>query len=393
MTDQTMTIERIQDWDPDAEDVLRDQRAAYDAMRESCPVAYSNLFQWSVFRHEDVVRVVRDHETFSNAVSSHLSVPNGMDPPEHTAYRQIIEPYFAPAQMEAFSSICRRIAAELVDQARAKRRIEVMDEIARRFAVRAQCAFLGWPAAVEEPLINWTKRSRDATRAQDRQALSQLAREFEAIIDVQLDSRRQAQATPPGDLATSLMNQRVWDRPLSNEEIASILRNWTVGEIGTIAASIGILVHFLGAHRDLQSQVRTEPASLPSAIDEILRIDGPLVLNRRVVKRPVALGGRAIAAGERVSVMWIAANRDGRVFEEPYEFRWDRDTTKNLLYGQGIHACPGAPLARLEMRLFMEELLARTTDLQLDHGRPPIRARYPASGFEEVFVRLAWPQS
>jgi len=384
-----MTIDRDDHWDPEAEDVLRDQRAAYDAMRESCPVAYSSLFQWSIFRHEDVVRVLVDHETFNNAVSSHLSVPNGMDPPEHTAYRRLIEPYFAPAKMEAFSPICRRIAAALVDLALAKRQVEVMDEIARVFAVRAQCAFLGWPAAVEAPLIKWTKRSRAATRAQDRQALSQLAREFEAIIDEQLVCRQQAQADPSEDVTAGLMNERVWDRPLSNEEIASILRNWTVGEIGTIAASIGILVHFLSTPIELQAQVRTQPALLPYAIDEILRIDGPLVLNRRVAKRPVVLGGRAIAAGERVSVMWIAANRDGRVFEEPYEFRWDRDATKNLLYGAGIHACPGAPLARLEMGLFLEELLARAADLQLDSKRPATRARYPASGYEELFVRLA----
>jgi cytochrome P450 len=382
-----MTIDRIADWDPQADAVLRDQRAAYDALSETCQVAYSHALHWSVFRHEDVVRVLRDHETFSNAVSIHLSVPNGMDPPEHSAYRRIIEPYFAPAAMDAFSPICRRIAVELVEQALANREVEVMDEIARVFAVRAQCAFLGWPAAVEGPLIHWTKHNRAATRAQDPQALSQLARDFETIIDEQLESRAPVQVAAE-DVTSSLMNQRVWDRPLSNEEIASILRNWTVGEIGTIAGSIGILVHFLGTDRELQAELRREPGSLPAAIDEILRIDGPLVLNRRVVKRPVVLGGRAIAAGERVSVMWIAANRDGRVFESPYEFRWDRDPSKNLLYGDGIHACPGAPLARLEMRLLLEELLARTADLQLDNARPATRARYPASGFEALFARL-----
>ena len=82
------------DWDPTAGDVLRDQRVAYDGMRERCPVAYSTVMGWSLFRHEDVVRVLHDHTTFSNAVSQHRSVPNGMDPPEHTAYRNIIETYF-----------------------------------------------------------------------------------------------------------------------------------------------------------------------------------------------------------------------------------------------------------------------------------------------------------
>ena len=79
------------DWDPRSEAVLRDSRAAYDEMRERCPVASSEFMQWSLFRHEDMTRVLHDHETFSNAVSQHLTVPNGMDPPEHTAYRRIVE--------------------------------------------------------------------------------------------------------------------------------------------------------------------------------------------------------------------------------------------------------------------------------------------------------------
>ena len=82
------------DWDPRAEKVLRDPSAAYDEMRERCPVAYSDYLQWSLFRHEDITRVLNDHHTFSNVVSRHLSVPNGMDPPEHTAYRRLIESYF-----------------------------------------------------------------------------------------------------------------------------------------------------------------------------------------------------------------------------------------------------------------------------------------------------------
>ena len=101
------------DWDPTAPEVLRDQRAAYDAMRRRCPVAYSEFLGWSLFRHEDVLRVLLDHETFSNAVSRHLSVPNGMDPPEHTAYRRLIEPFFSAEPVAAFEPVCREIAANL----------------------------------------------------------------------------------------------------------------------------------------------------------------------------------------------------------------------------------------------------------------------------------------
>ena len=376
------------DWDPRSEDVLRDQRAAYDEVRERCPVAYSEFMQWSLFRHEDITRVLHDHETFSNAVSQHLSVPNGMDPPEHTAYRRIIEPYFTPQRMDAFEPSCREIAANLVQNALASGEVELMADLALPFAVRVQCAFLGWPSTLHEPLVRWTQKNYAATLAQDRHALSELAREFEGFIDDMIETRLQAGAKPGDDVTAALMHEKVWGRPLSNEEIASILRNWTAGEIGTLSAAVGILAHYLAQHVELQKQLRANPSLLPPAIDEILRIHGPLVANRRITTRPVEIGGRKIDAGERVSLIWMAGNRDGRVFEDPDSFRLDHDPAKNLLYGAGIHVCPGAPLARMELRIIMEELLERTTGIQPVPDRSPTNAVYPASGFATLPLQI-----
>ena len=376
------------DWDPRSEDVLRDPLMAYDRMRERCPVAYSEFMGWSLFRHQDIFRVLLDHETFSNSVSEHRSVPNGMDPPEHTTYRRIIEPYFAPQRMDAFEAVCRDIVAALVRNTLASDEVELIADFAMPFAVRVQCAFLGWPAALHEPVIRWTIKSHEATLAQDRQAMSELAREFEGFIDGMLETRLQTRAKPEDDITAALMHERVEGRSLKHEEIASILRNWTAGEIGTISAAVGILVHYLAQHIELQVQLRAQPSLLPTAIDEILRIHGPLVASRRITTRPVEIGGRQIDAGERISLNWISANRDGRVFPAPNTFRLDRDTTKNLLYGSGIHVCPGAPLARMELQLVMEELLRRTTAIKLISDMSPTKAAYPASGFSTLPLRI-----
>lgn len=110
--------------------------------------------------------------------------------------------------------------------------------------------------------------------------------------------------------------------------------------------------------------------------------------NRRMTTKPVELGGRTIAEGERVSIIWIAANRDPRVFPEPDTFRWNRDHTQDLLYGQGIHACPGAPLARLQMRIVLEELLNHADPLEPEPGTEPTPAVYPANGFATMPLRL-----
>lgn len=241
---------------------------------------------------------------------------------------------------------------------------------------------------MREPLRLWTRKNREATLAQDRDALAEISRQFERYISELLQVRRETGAQASDDITAGLMHERVYGRPLHDEEIASILRNWTVGEVGTLSTAVGILVHFLAKHADLQRQLRDQPSFLPALVDEILRIHGPLVPNRRITTRPVEIGGRRIPAGDRVSLIWISANRDGRVFEDPLTFRLDRNPSLNLLYGAGIHACPGAPLARLEMRVVMEELLDHTTRIELAPGNPPTGAAYPAGGFASLPLRI-----
>ncbi len=374
------------DWNAQAPDVLADQRAAYDALRERCPVAYSETMHWSVLRHADVVRVLADHETFSNAVSQHPAVPNGYDPPQHTAYRRALDPFYAPERMQRFEPACRAIAVSTVQEALTLGDLEVNNEFALPFAVRVQSAFLGWPALIQDELLDWLRRSHAATRSGDRTLTSAVAQEFEAFVDRVREARHNA--PPDQDISTELMHTRIDGRPLDLRELASVLRNWTVGEVGTISASVGILLHWLATHPDWQQRLREQPALLPPAIDEVLRIDGPLVANRRITTRPVELGGRRLDAGARLSLNWVAANRDGRAFDDPEVFRIDRDPSLNLLYGAGIHVCPGAPLARLELRLLLEELLARTRLIALAAGQEPSRAVYPDAGYASLRIRM-----
>lgn len=376
------------DWDPRSPAVLDDQIAAYDTMRQRCPVAHSEYLHWSLFRHADVLRVLNDPETFSSAASAYLSVPNGIDPPQHAQYRNIIEPYFNPQRMAAFEPVCRKIAVDLVQSLPPSGEIELMAAFAQDFALQLQSAFLGWPAQMHEPLRAWTRKNRTATLNRDRAAMAAVALEFDGYIKQLLAVRRAAGVDAPDDLTTSLLRERIGERLLGDEEIVSILRNWTVGELGTMAACVGILAHYLAQHPELQQQLRQQPALLPAAIDEILRIHAPLIANRRITTKPVEIGGRTLAAGERVTVIWASANRDEAVFGDPDVFRLDRDPAHNLLYGAGIHVCPGAPLARLELRIIMEELLQHTRQIALAPGQEPVRAVYPGSGFSVLPLHI-----
>lgn len=376
------------DWDPRAEAALDDQIAVYDEMRHHCPVAHSVYLNWSLFRHEDVMRVLNDHQTFSSHVSTHLSVPNGMDPPEHTAYRSIVDPFFSPQRMAAFEPACRRIAANLVSAVAAREELDLMAEFAQDFALQVQSDFLGWPADLHEPLRRWIRKNQVATLAGHKSAMNDLAFEFDSYIQGLLAVRRDAGIDAPDDITTDLLRTKIGDRLLNDKELVSILRNWTVGELGTIASCVGILVHYLAERPALQQQLREQTSSLPAAIDEILRIHAPLIASRRITTARVAIGERTLEAGQRISLIWASANRTETVFGDPDQFRLDRDPAQNLLYGVGIHACPGAPLARMELRILMEELLARTAQISLVPGKEPLRMTYPASGFSMLPVSI-----
>jgi cytochrome P450 len=357
-------------------------------MRDTCPVAYSDYLGWSLFRHADILRVLNDHDTFSNVVSRHISVPNGMDPPEHTGYRRMIEPYFTKERVDSVEPACRDIARDLVASLKENPSCDLMTEFAEPYAVRIQCGFLGWPQSLHEPLRQWVRKNREATLARDTEAMASIALEFDGHIRSQLDWREEAGAAAPDDITTSLVRQEVDGKRLEHGQIVSILRNWTVGELGTIAACVGIIVRFLAEHQEVQSLLRRDRARLPQAIDEILRLDGPLIANRRRAARSVTIGECGISEGERMTVIWASANRDAAVFEEADQFRPDRDQSQNLLYGAGIHVCPGAALARMQLRVVLDEFLGGIGPFTLPGCTRPVRATYPAGGYSSLFLQL-----
>lgn len=380
------------DWDPRAAEVQRDPQAATDTLRAQCPVAKSQLLHWSLFRHADVLRVLHDPSTFSSVVSQHVAVPNGMDPPQHTAYRRAIEPYFSPERVAAFEPACRAIARSLVKGLTPGAEVECMAQLALPFAVQVQCAFLGWTEDDYAALAKWTHANHAATLAQERALLAQLAIEFQTIVAGQL-ARRRLPGTEVQDITAALMREQVNGVPLTDVEVASILRNWTVGEIGSIAASVGILCDWLAHHDPVQTQLRHRPEAIPAAVEEILRLRGPLATNRRVATCPVEIGGRQLPAGARITLHWTAANRDAQAFDAAPEYRPERSQEANLLWGAGIHVCPGAPLARMELRVLLEELLALGAALEPVAGRSPEPAAHPASGWTRVTLRLAAPSN
>jgi len=377
------------DWNPRGPSVRRDPLAAYDGMREHCPVALGASGAWTLFSHADVTRAALDDRTFSNAVSRFLQVPNGLDGPTHTAYRAIIERYFTPERVAAVAPAVERVARDLVAELEVPGPVDAV-VLGSRFAVRAQCAWLGWPADLEEELLRWMVDNHAATRSRDRARTAEVAHRFDAIIRSLTDARRRAGPDAPDDVTGELVRDRVEGRPLTEEEIVSILRNWTGGDLGSMALCAGIVLTYLADHPDVQAHVRAglSDRELDAVLDEILRIDDPFVVNRRITTQAVTVGGREIAAGERVFLNWTSANRDPALFTDPDTFDPERNAPYNLVWGIGKHVCPGRPLATLELRLLVRAVLTATTAVEPDPGRPRQRGLPPVGGFTAAPLHL-----
>lgn len=378
--------EPIPEWEPLSEAALADQRRAYDRQRTACPVARSPRGV-TLFRHADVVAAATDAATFSSSASAHRQVPNSLDPPEHAAYRAAIDPFFAPERMRRLEPRLQAIAHDLVAALPRATTVDAVADIGYPFAVRAQAEWLGWQG-IEQDLLAWMADNHAATRAADRSRTAAVAAAFDALVAAQVRRRREAGAAAPQDPTTELLHILVDGQRLSDVDIVSILRNWTAGDLGSMAAALGVVLHFVATHPQVQAQLRTGAAELPAAIDEMLRIDDPFLVNRRVTVRATEVASFALAPGTRVYLNWTSANRDETVFADPDAYRPHAHAPHNLVYGTGIHVCPGRPLATLELVVAVRTLLAATPRIELALDAGPVRETYPLGGWRTLPIRL-----
>lgn len=381
----------------------RDPRAASDAARPGGPVQRTAAGEWVVLGHDEAAAVARDAGTFSSAVSRFLQVPNGLDGAEHAAFRAALDGFFSPEEMERaepdLRGIARDLSAEIVARAGdgpdgPVDAVDAVGDIGAVLAVRAQCRWLGWPAELEPRLLAWMDANHAASRDGSLDRTAAVAAEFDEIIASVVDPRRGGAAPGevaddvPDDVTTRLLLRRVsppdapQGRPLTEAEVVSVLRNWTGGDLGSIALCVGVLLTALAGLPEVQDRIRAgmERRDLAALVDELLRIDDPFVSNRRVATCPASIGGADIAAGDRVRLHWTSVNRDERTFAEPSALDPAGHADANLVWGTGPHVCPGRPLATLELCIAVEELL-RVAELRPAHGADAEREIAPVGGY------------
>src|SRR5690554_173197 len=366
----------------------RDLRAYTDELRPKHPVVRNTKGEWVLLRHADVLAAAMDHERFSSQVSRYLQVPNGLDGEEHTLYRNIVEKYLTREALEPFIPVFKRVASQLMEELPKGKVLDAVNDIGAVFAVRAQCAWLGWPEELEPKLLAWMQENHAATRSDDHTLMANVAEQFDEIIRSVIQPRRSAANKAPDDLTTKLCRETVQGRQLTEAELVSILRNWTGGDLGSIALCVGVLIAHIAQHPELAVQMRAASNDeVEATINEILRLDNPFVSNRRVTTCPVHIGGREIPSGAKVKLNWTSANRDETVFDNN-RFDPQGNAAANLLYGAGKHVCPGRLLATWELRIALQTMLTALQTVELAVDQPPEREVAPVGGYHRVPVVL-----
>jgi len=385
----------VDDWHSVEDGTATDVNVVYGDRRASCPVHHSDqLFGgfWAVLGHDDVVEAALDTATFSNVVPllATRRPPLESDPPEHSMFRRLMNPYFSRDRIKALEPIVRLFASEMLDDAIARRSIDFATEITYPLPSRVLCAFLGvddadwklvneWESKISATVGPHSGREEGAEEGA-RQAATDVLRPY---VEKFVASRR---LEPRDDLVTGLASAEVDGEPLSDDFVVGMVMLVITAGHNTTTSALGNSVLALARDHVLQQRLRAEPELLPTAIEEWLRLEAPQQSMRRVATKDVELGGHHIAAGERVELVFGAGNLDPNVVESPGEFSLERSPNRHLSFGRGVHSCIGAPLARLEIRVLLEELLSRTRHFDLTGSVH--RTRWPRLGVQSLPLTL-----
>ncbi len=348
-----------------------------------------------ILRHGDVCRAAKDWRTFSSDAPFRVPIPSEedvrtmrqlpieTDPPEHTEYREIVEPFFRRAKDPAVVARVQALIDELITDAFGRESIEVVRGFALPLQSRALTYLLNVP---EEEAATWISWGTHVFR--DGGSGSQKGASLESYLNRQFD---RAQGKPGADFFSALTRATFRGRALSREEMMGFANLTFAGGRDTIIHTVSSVVAHFGRHPEALDFLRQDPARIVHAGEEFFRVITPLTHIGRVCPVETDVHGVRVKPAGRVSLCWASANQDEAAFDEPAEVRLDRKPNPHVAFGMGAHLCLGAPHARLLLRTLLERLTARVAGVAILDARERVEVeeRYErVVGFEALTVRL-----
>jgi cytochrome P450 len=358
----------------------------YHAMLSGPPKTFDLMGVTAVLvaRYRDVTALLRDHAHFSSTRPLIRERPDQgpfkgaatmlfSDPPVHTRLRRLVSRDFTPRRIRELEPRIRAITAGLLDAVERKGELEVMRDLAEPLPVTVIAEMLGVPPELYPTFKRWS----DTVVASDNTLPgSPLPPEFHESVEGLRDyfSReiQRRRSSPGPDLVSALVAAHEESDEMTLDELLALVILLLLAGNETTTNLIGNGMLALGRNRDQMEMLRRAPELTPRAIEEILRFDGPVQSTFRLANAAVNLSGTEIAAGAPCFVVLAAANRDPAQFQNPERLDITRDPNDHVAFGEGIHFCLGAPLARLEGAIAIGETLRRFPRLRIkDPGAEP----------------------
>ncbi len=402
-----MTIEKApvhdfaSDWDHSDPEWVKDPYPIWDDLRQRCPVAHTERYGggWFPATHAGVSAVANDTEHFTSRtvvigngrpMEDALPAPIGVappitsDPPFHQIARRLILPAFAPGPVNALEPMIRSLCSDLLERVAGQEVINASSDYAQFIPPSVIKRMLGFPEQDEDLFREFVHVILEGIDEPVEERIEKFA-PIEAYFQAQIEEHAQ---NPREDLTTFLMNAEILGEKLEPQHVAGTMILVLVAGIDTTWSAIGAsLWHLAQNPQDLERLVN-EPDLMPFAIEEFLRFYAPVTM-ARLVKQDMEFLGCSMKQDDWILLGFPAANRDPAVFERAGEFIIDRKENRHLAFGLGIHRCAGSNLARLELRVAIEEFIKRYPRFELAEPSAVTWAAGQVRGPRSIPIRVA----
>ena len=351
-----------------------------------------------ILGHKNVRDATRDYDTYSSDAPFRVPIPSEEDlrrvrqlpievnPPEHTEYRKIAEPFFKLPNTSEFKKTIADMIERMIREACETGEVEVVREFSLPMQSLALTHLLKMPESEAELWTSWgTHVFRDGEDGEAR------GMTLEKYIHAQFD---RAEADPGEDFFSVLGEANYQGRPLTRDEKVGFANLTFAGGRDTIIHTISFIIAYFAEHPEAIEKLKENPKLVMTAAEEFVRVVTPLTQIGRVCPASTDVHGTQVEAGDRVGLCWASANFDETVFDEPHEVKLDRKPNPHIAYGSGPHTCLGAPHARLIIRTLLEKIRDISPKLKLIDSVDNVEteADYERrSGYEKLIVKFETP--
>ena len=384
----------------------------YDMLRQFAPVFFwEDWGIWFLSRYDNCAAVLRDsrfgHEILkvmtreqlgwlaetSESVRPLVEMQHGWilfkDPPDHTRLRTLVHKVFTPRTIERLRESIQAYTDKLLDEAQEAGEFDVIDGLAFPVPITVIADLLGVPASDRETFRGWSRKlahTLELTSAEEVYVRgSEATVEFSAYLRDLAAERRK---TPREDLISALVAVEAEGDRLSEDELISMCILLLVAGHETTVNLIGNGTLALLRYPDQFARLTNDPSLIKPAVEELLRYDSPVQMTSRFIMEDMDFNGHTFRKGQQVSTLFGAANRDPEHFTDPNSLNIAREDNHHLAFGNGIHFCLGAPLARLEGQIVLGTLARRFPNMELTTDNPPYRDTYVLRGLQHLPVRV-----